>query len=98
MESSERGARGEPVSGVHHCHWPGCHRPVPPKMWGCAPHWFSLPKDIRDRIWMTYVPGQEETKTPSAAYVAFAREAQAFALNHVPAKRAVPPPSQAALF
>jgi len=27
----------------HHCHWPGCIREVPPKMWGCSTHWFRLP-------------------------------------------------------
>jgi len=53
----------------HHCHWPGCRLRVPPKMWGCKAHWFRLPKPLRDRIWATYVPGQEITKTPSAAYL-----------------------------
>lgn len=86
------------MSGVHHCHWPGCQRPVPPKLWGCSPHWFALPKDIRDRIWMTYVPGQEVSKTPSAAYLAVAREAEKFARSYAPSKRASPPDPQAALF
>jgi hypothetical protein len=38
-------------------------------MWGCKPHWFRLPKHLRDRIWATYQPGQERTMTPSAAYL-----------------------------
>lgn len=60
----------------HTCHWPGCGKSVPPKLWGCAPHWFKLPKHLRDRIWATYVPGQEITKTPSAAYLEAANAVQ----------------------
>jgi hypothetical protein len=60
----------------HTCHWPGCSRAVPPKMWGCRQHWFSLPKQLRDRIWANYVPGQEITKTPSVAYIEAARAVQ----------------------
>lgn len=53
----------------HTCHWPGCQTEVLPRMWGCRHHWFSLPRRLRDRIWATYVPGQEVTKTPSAEYL-----------------------------
>lgn len=60
----------------HTCHWPGCKRQVPPKMWGCKSHWFTLPKKLRDRIWASYVPGQEITKTPSREYVAAAHAVQ----------------------
>lgn len=52
----------------HHCHWFGCQEPVPPRMWGCKKHWFTLPKALRARIWATYRPGQEITKDPSDAY------------------------------
>lgn len=62
--------------GVHICHWPGCGKTVPARLWGCREHWFALPKRIRDRIWEFYRPGQEVTKTPSADYLAAAREAQ----------------------
>lgn len=60
----------------HVCHWPGCAKAVPPAMWGCKPHWFRLPKRLRDRIWETYRAGQEISKTPSAAYITVAQEAQ----------------------
>lgn len=60
----------------HTCHWPGCGKPVPPAMWGCKAHWFRLPKNLRDRIWATYRPGQEITKTPSAAYLDAAKAVQ----------------------
>jgi len=60
----------------HYCHWPGCQREVPPSMWGCKFHWFKLPKALRNRIWQTYQPGQEITKTPSAQYLAAAADVQ----------------------
>ena len=41
-------------------------------MWGCAEHWFKLPKVLSDAIWREYRPGQEITKTPSARYIAVA--------------------------
>lgn len=60
----------------HECHWPGCLRQVPPAMWGCKYHWFQLPKSLRDRIWAAYEAGQEETMSPSEAYLETAREVQ----------------------
>jgi len=60
----------------HGCHWPGCDRKVPPAMWGCKPHWFRLPKHLRDRIWCAYVPGQERRMDPSDEYLAVAQEVQ----------------------
>lgn len=60
----------------HTCHWTGCIKNVPPSMWGCKDHWFRLPKHLRDRIWATYRPGQEITKTPSEAYIAAAQDVQ----------------------
>lgn len=60
----------------HACHWPGCDRQVPPAMWGCRPHWFTLPKDLRNKIWRAYRPGQEKDGKPSEEYVKAAREVQ----------------------
>jgi len=54
----------------HRCHFPGCDKKVSPAVWGCPRHWFMLPKHLRDRIWATFEPGQEITKTPSKEYVA----------------------------
>lgn len=45
-------------------------------MWGCKPHWFKLPKRLRDRIWTTYEVGQEERMDPSDEYLEAAREVQ----------------------
>ncbi len=60
----------------HTCHWPGCKAVVPPRMWGCSRHWFTLPKRLRDKIWAAYRPGQEIDKRPSQAYLEAAKEAQ----------------------
>jgi len=61
---------------MHTCHWPGCDKSVPPKLWGCYSHWYALPKFLRDAIWKHYVPGQEITKTPSKRYLEVARAVQ----------------------
>lgn len=66
----------------HHCHWPRCDVAVPPRMWGCRRHWFMLPRSLRNRIWATYVPGQEITKTPSASYLEAARAVQDWIKEH----------------
>ena len=63
---------------THHCHWPGCQIEVPPRMWGCRAHWYSLPKRLRDGIWATYIPGQEITKTPTTEYIDAAKAVQAW--------------------
>ena len=62
----------------HTCHWPGCETQVPPAMWGCKPHWFKLPKRLRDAIWDEYVPGQEQRMDPSDGYLDVAIEVQAW--------------------
>lgn len=67
---------------AHTCHWPGCTTAVPPRLWGCKPHWYRLPKALRDRIWATYRPGQENTKDPSEAYLDAADEVQRWIREH----------------
>ncbi|MDH7973720.1 hypothetical protein QH494_16125 [Sphingomonas sp. AR_OL41] len=65
-------------TGGHHCHWPGCDAQVPPAMWGCKRHWYMLPAELRRKIWRTFKPGQEKSKTPSPAYIEAAREVRAW--------------------
>lgn len=75
--SLPKGHAGNHVPKARHtCHWPGCDKAVPPAMWGCSAHWFSIPKRLRDDIWRTYRRGQEITKTPSEEYIAAAWEVQ----------------------
>lgn len=73
----------------HECHWPGCGQQVPPAMWGCRPHWYALPKALRDRIWRTYRPGQELSLTPSPAYIEAAKAVQQWIAEYT-AKAAKP--------
>lgn len=60
----------------HFCHYPGCTKAVPPKLWGCKKHWFMLPQRLRNLIWLTYRAGQEIDKNPSAEYLAVADQVQ----------------------
>jgi len=59
----------------HHCHAIGCTVLVPPRLFMCRPHWFQLPRRLRDAVWATYVPGQELTKDPSPEWLRSANEA-----------------------
>ena len=60
----------------HHCHWPGCKEQVPPAMWGCRKHWFTLPIALRNKIWAAYRPGQEIDMRPSERYLEVSEEVQ----------------------
>ena len=60
----------------HVCHWPGCERKVPPSLWGCKPHWYRLPMELRDEIWAHYRPGQEIDKLVSIEYMETALRVQ----------------------
>lgn len=80
--------KGQGQTRDHHCHWPGCNAQVPPAKWGCYKHWMMLPKDIRNRIWATFQPGQEKDMSPSHSYLEAARAAQQWI------KKNHPPPAQ----
>jgi hypothetical protein len=56
---------------AHTCHWPGCDKTVQVALWGCRPHWFRLPKPLRDQLVATCSrPGQETTaRDPSEAHM-----------------------------
>jgi hypothetical protein len=59
----------------HLCHAKGCLRRVAPAMLMCRAHWFMVPKDLRELVWASYVPGQEIGKNPSGEYLAAAQKA-----------------------
>jgi hypothetical protein len=42
---------------AHHCHAIACEVPVPPSMLMCRKHWFSVPRDLRNRVWAEYDNG-----------------------------------------
>ena len=60
---------------AHTCHATGCSTPVPAVMFMCKPHWFRVPKPLRDRIWKTYREGQCDDMNPSDAYCEAAKAA-----------------------
>lgn len=49
---------------AHTCHAEGCNVRVPPRMFGCRPHWFMLPPDMRAALLRVYQPGQESGARP----------------------------------
>lgn len=61
----------------HSCHAHGCDKPVPPRMFMCPRHWYSLRKPMRDAIWREYRPGQENDKRPSLRYLVVQKRAVA---------------------
>jgi predicted DNA-binding protein (MmcQ/YjbR family) len=58
----------------HHCHAEKCKTVVKPSMFMCRKHWYMIPENLRKRVWNTYVPGQEITKTPTLEYLEVTRE------------------------
>lgn len=68
--------KAQTQSRNHTCHWPGCERQVKPAFWGCAPHWYKLPRQLRDLIWQNYEPGQEINMNPSEGYLSASQVVQ----------------------
>lgn len=66
---------------AHHCHATECKEEVPPEMFMCRSHWFSLPKSMRNRIWMTYRVGQCDDMNPSKEYCQIAKECVTYIAN-----------------
>lgn len=56
------------MSRAHTCHATACDKPVPPEMFMCRPHWFSLPRFMRGAIWEHYREGQCDDMKPSVGY------------------------------
>lgn len=63
---------------AHTCHATDCPSRVPPSMFMCRRHWFSLPKPLRDAVWRTYREGQCDDWKISHAYAEAARAAVTF--------------------
>lgn len=43
-------------------------------MFMCKKHWYMLPKEMRDRVWALYIPGQENRMDPTDEYIEFTRQ------------------------
>lgn len=79
---------------THTCHALGCSVEVPPALFMCKPHWYKLPKSMRDAVWRDYRAGQEIDKLPSRQYVETARAAIDY-IARLEGKRAAPAVCQA---
>lgn len=66
----------------HNCHAPDCPVKVPPSMFACSHHWRILPRHLKDEIWTNYIPGQEDRRDPSPAYLQAARDAVSWYLEN----------------
>ena len=42
---------------VARCPVPGCRAQIDPSRLMCGGHWYSVPKQIRDRVWATWLSG-----------------------------------------
>jgi hypothetical protein len=60
---------------THRCHAIGCTVEVDPGLLCCKPHWFMIPKPLRQRVWKAYRKGQEINKDPTPEYLAAAKAA-----------------------
>ena len=52
----------------HTCHAVGCDVAVKPELLMCAKHWRLVPRDIQQKVWRHYRPGQCDDKNPSEAW------------------------------
>jgi hypothetical protein len=43
--------------GSHLCPAAGCRQPVSPDRLMCRPHWYQVPKPLRDAVWVTWRSG-----------------------------------------
>lgn len=42
------------MAPTHTCPAPGCNVQVPQSQLACRPHWYSIPPEIRSRVWSGY--------------------------------------------
>ena len=59
----------------HHCHAKKCKVPVKPELLMCYKHWKMVPKEIQNRVWKYYRPGQCDDKKPSKEWIDAANDA-----------------------
>jgi hypothetical protein len=53
----------------HRCPWPGCERRVGFELWGCAPHWYRIPKPLRDELWRAWRAGTMDEHARASANI-----------------------------
>ncbi|MBO0820990.1 MAG: hypothetical protein J2P26_09095 [Nocardiopsaceae bacterium] len=47
----------QPRPGAPRCRIPGCPAPVSTRRLMCRPHWYQVPKHLRDQVWATWRSG-----------------------------------------
>ncbi len=52
----------------HECHARGCTKEIPPRLFMCPRHWYTLDKPLQALVWKTYRQGQEIDKGASVTY------------------------------
>ena len=67
---------------MHVCHATGCKVLTNRVTSICRRHWYSLPREMRARIWAAYRPGQCDDRQISREYADAARDA----LRYIAAK------------
>lgn len=53
----------------HACMWPGCEVAVPAHVWGCDPHWATLPADLKLEIRRTWSVGYHQLEHAPESFV-----------------------------
>ena len=98
-----RGPRGRLTtlySGVRSCPIPGCGYQIDPSRLMCRRHWYTVPKELRDRVWATWRSGhgaysrehQEAVRGAIGAVRAAIDQAQGGPASGPPSGGAAPPP------
>lgn len=65
------------MANTNKCPHPACDKQKPTNQYSCKAHWFSLPQEIRDKIWKGY-------KTSADLWLEGDEEAQAYWLKRMP--------------
>lgn len=60
---------------THDCPAAACTRRLSPRMLMCRPHWFMVPKRLRDTVWLTWRNGLGAGSPGHADAIAAAVEA-----------------------
>lgn len=55
--TGQPGARGPATGSPHPCPIPPCDVQVPYGRLMCKPHWYQVPKPLRDAVWATWRNG-----------------------------------------
>lgn len=71
--------RGKRRPELPPCRVPSCARSATQASWGCQPHWFKLPPDLRSRLWRV-----DRDDPGGASWIAAADEADRWIAAHPP--------------